>query len=101
MARVQTGVRIDKQLLKVLKALAEYHGVTLGGLIEEIVLHAFQGRPAFDQETLDKIAEIAGVYGLDLLAEGESVVAVQGAPAQAGSLEGAIEELSRLLDPER
>ena len=33
--RVQTGVRIEKRLLKVMKALAEYHDLTLGDLIEE------------------------------------------------------------------
>jgi hypothetical protein len=41
--RVQTGVRIEKRLLKVLKAFAEYHDITLGDLLEGIVLHAFDG----------------------------------------------------------
>jgi hypothetical protein len=41
--RVQTGVRMEKRLLKVLKALAAYHDMTLGDLLEGIVLHAFDG----------------------------------------------------------
>ena len=47
--RVQTGVRIEKRLLKVLKALAEYHDLTLGDLLEGIVLHAFDGKAAFQR----------------------------------------------------
>jgi len=64
--RVQTGLRIEKRLLKVLKALAEYHDLTLGDLIEGIVLHAFEGKSPFGQETLARIAEIKRIYGLDL-----------------------------------
>jgi predicted DNA-binding ribbon-helix-helix protein len=45
--RVQTGVRMEKRLLKVLKALAEFHDLTLGDLLEGIVLHAFDGKSAF------------------------------------------------------
>src|SRR6266700_1520180 len=45
--RVQTGVRLEKRILKVLKALAELHDMTLGDLIEGIVLHAFEGKGAF------------------------------------------------------
>jgi predicted DNA-binding ribbon-helix-helix protein len=40
--RVQTGVRIEKRILKVLKAFAEYHDMTLGDVLEGIVLHAFR-----------------------------------------------------------
>ena len=39
--RVQTGVRVEKRLLKVLKAFAEYHDMSLGDLLEGIVMHAF------------------------------------------------------------
>ncbi len=39
--RVQTGVRMEKRLLKVLKGFAEYHDLSLGDLLEGIVLHAF------------------------------------------------------------
>ena len=44
--RVQTGVRVEKRLLKVLKALAELHDLSLGDLLEGIVLHAFEGKAA-------------------------------------------------------
>jgi hypothetical protein len=64
--RVQTGVRIERRLLKVLKALAEYKNMTLGDLLEGILLHAFEGKSPFTAETLRKIGELKGVYGLDL-----------------------------------
>src|SRR5947209_10957875 len=64
--RVQTGVRIEKRILKVMKALAEYHDMTLGDLIEGIVLHAFDGKCAFRAESLKLIAELKNIYRLDL-----------------------------------
>ena len=64
--RVQTGVRIEKRLLKVMKALAEYHDLTLGDLIEGIVLHAFEGKSPFVADSLKRIAEFKKIYHLDL-----------------------------------
>jgi hypothetical protein len=64
--RTQTGVRIEKRLLKVLKALAEYHDMTLGDLLEGIVLHAFDGRHPFGEETRARITELKRIYKLDL-----------------------------------
>ena len=64
--RVQTGVRMEKRILKVLKALADYHDITLGDLLEGIVLHAFEGKAPFGGETLRKIADLKRVFGLDL-----------------------------------
>ena len=64
--RVQTGVRIEKRILKVLKGLAEYHDLTLGDLIEGIVLHAFEGKAPFDEKNLKKIEELKQIYDLDL-----------------------------------
>lgn len=64
--RVQTGMRIEKRLVKVLKALAEYLDMTLGDLIEGIVLHAFDGRTPFNDNTLKKIKELKKVYELNL-----------------------------------
>ena len=64
--RIQTGVRMERRLLKVLKALAEYKNMTLGDLLEGIVLHAFEGRAPFAAETRRKIAELKGIYELDL-----------------------------------
>ena len=64
--RVQTGVRMEKRLLKVLKALAEYHDLTLGDLLEGIVLHAFEGKPPFPKDSLKLIADLKRIYKLDL-----------------------------------
>jgi hypothetical protein len=64
--RVQTGVRIEKRLLKVLKGFAEYHDLTLGDLLEGIVLHAMEGKCAFSQASLGRIRELKKFYGLDL-----------------------------------
>ena len=64
--RVQTGVRIEKRILKVLKGLAEYHDMSLGDLIEGIVLHAFDGKTPFDEKNLQKIRELKSIYELDL-----------------------------------
>lgn len=63
--RVQTGVRIEKRMLKVLKALAEYFDISLGDLLEGIVLHAFEGKSAFDEETLQRIIALKQVYDMD------------------------------------
>jgi hypothetical protein len=64
--RVQTGVRLEKRLVKVLKGTAEYLDLTLGDLLEGIVLHAFEGKAPFESATLDKIAQLKAIYGLDL-----------------------------------
>jgi hypothetical protein len=64
--RVQTGVRIEKRLLKVLKGFAEYHDMTLGDLLEGIVLHAFDGKTPFSQASLDRIKALKDFYGLEL-----------------------------------
>lgn len=64
--RVQTGVRMEKRILKVLKAFAEYHDLTLGDLLEGIVLHAFDGKTSFGPESLRRIKELKKFYGLDL-----------------------------------
>jgi hypothetical protein len=64
--RVQTGVRIEKRLLKVLKGLAELFDMSLGDLLEGILLHAFEGKSPFDEETRKRITTLKEVYGLDL-----------------------------------
>ena len=63
--RVQTGVRIEKRMLKVLKALAEYFDISLGDLLEGIILHAFEGKSPFQGETLELIETLKVVYGMD------------------------------------
>jgi hypothetical protein len=64
--RVQTGVRIEKRLLKVLKALADYHDLTLGDLLEGIVLHAFDGKAPFSEDSLKRIQDLKRVFRLEL-----------------------------------
>ena len=65
--RVQTGVRMEKRILKVLKGLAEYFDISLGDLLEGIVLHAFEAKaPPFGPEQLRVIEDLKRVYGLDL-----------------------------------
>jgi hypothetical protein len=66
--RVQTGIRLEKRLLKVLKATAELKDMSLGDLLEGIVLHAFEGKPPFSRATLSRIAELRDIYGLTLRA---------------------------------
>jgi hypothetical protein len=64
--RVQTGVRIEKRILKVLKAFAEFHDMTLGDVLEGIVLHAFDGKTPFSPASLHRIRELKKFYELDL-----------------------------------
>jgi len=66
--RVQTGVRMEKRMLKVLKALADSLDLTLGDLLEGIVLHAFEGKAPFPAPTRRKVAELKKVFGLTLTA---------------------------------
>lgn len=64
--RMQTGVRMERRILKVLKGFAEYHDMTLGDLLEGIVLHAFDGKTPFSAESLARIRELKKFYGLEL-----------------------------------
>jgi len=67
--RVQTGIRLEKRLLKVLKGLAEHLDMPVSELIEGMALHAFEGKAPFGEVTLGKIAQLKQVYDLDLTAE--------------------------------
>lgn len=68
--RIQTGVRMERRIVKVLKGLAEYHDMSLGDLLEGIVLHAFEGKAPFtSQGSLERISALKQVYGLDLTAD--------------------------------
>jgi hypothetical protein len=66
--RVQTGVRIEKRMLKVLKATAELKDMSLGDLLEGIVLHAFEGKAPFSPETIKQIEQLKALYGMSLRA---------------------------------
>jgi len=82
--RVQTGVRMEKRLLKVLKALAELHDLSLGDLLEGICLHAFDGKLPFGAEGRRRIAELRKIYGLDLDASDSHRLVERPAATSAG-----------------
>jgi hypothetical protein len=67
--RVQTGIRVEKRMLKVLRALADFLDITLGDLLEGVVLHAFEGEAPFSDDTLKQIEKLKGIYGLTLSAK--------------------------------
>jgi hypothetical protein len=85
--RVQTGVRIERSLLKVLKGLAEYLDLSLGDLIEGVMLHVFEGKLPFEADTITVIGQLREVYGLDLTAADSHKAAEAGA-ADTGSADG-------------
>ncbi len=66
--RIQTGVRLEKRLLKVTKALADSLDLTLGDLLEGVLLHALEGKTPFGPATLARAAQLREVFGLDLSA---------------------------------
>lgn len=66
--RIQTGIRLEKRILKVLKGVAEYHDIYLGDLLEGICLHAFENKPPFSAATLQRIKMLKEVYNLELTA---------------------------------
>lgn len=66
--RVQTGIRIERRILKVLKGLAEHLDISVAELVEALALHAFEGKAPFSPETIRKIAQLKTVYDLDLTA---------------------------------
>lgn len=67
--RMQTGLRLEKRLVKVLKGTAEYLDISMSDLVESIALHAFEGKPVFGDLTLAKIQVLRDVYDLDLTTE--------------------------------
>jgi hypothetical protein len=79
--RTQTGVRLESRLLKVLKALATDLDLSLGDLLEGIVLHAFEGKVPFSVATLKKVKALKAVYGLDLTARDSHQLREGGADA--------------------
>lgn len=66
--RVQIGARMEKTLVKTLKALAEYLDLSLGDLLEGITLHALEGKPPFSAKTLGQIKKLRTIYGLEVKA---------------------------------
>ena len=69
--RIQTGVRLERNVVKVLKAVAADHEMSLGELLEAIVVHAFEGRNLFDRDALRRIRAFTRLYGLRPWMRGE------------------------------
>jgi hypothetical protein len=65
---VQTGVRIEKRVLKILKSVSTFLGISLSDLLEGMILHNFEGKAPFGEETLALIETLRKTYGLDLTA---------------------------------
>jgi hypothetical protein len=86
--RVQTGVRIEKRILLVLKALAASHGLSLGDLLEGIVLHAFEGAAPFGPASIAKIEALRKVYGLDLDARDSHLLVERGSASPGAARKG-------------
>jgi hypothetical protein len=63
--RTQTGVRLEKRLLKVLKAMAELYDLSLAEFLEDLVRDAFAGRAPLLGAALDHAAELMRIYGLE------------------------------------
>jgi hypothetical protein len=83
--RIQTGVRLERRILLVLKALAGSLDVSLGDLLEGIVLHAFEGKAPFDRESMARIAALRQAFELDLTAADSHLLVDAGAPARRRS----------------
>ncbi len=81
--RVQTGVRIEKRILKVLKAIASRYEMTLGDLLEGIVLHSFEGKTPFGDETLAFVKIMRTAHQLDLTAADSHQLTEDGGPDSA------------------
>lgn len=78
--RIQTGVRMERRIVSVLKAAADLHSITLGDLLEGIVLHVFEGKLPFSKESLEKILALKEVFGLDLDASDSHLLVEERAP---------------------
>lgn len=98
--RVQTGVRMEKRLVLVLKALAGAHDLTFGDLLEGIVLHAFEGKAPFGALSLATIAALRQVYKLDLAAA-DSHLLVEASGPVAGRTSRTASAASRSGTPRR
>ena len=62
---MQCGVRLERRLLKVLKALAEYLDISLAEVIELCALTAFEQPDGFSRGTQKRIAALREVYEVD------------------------------------
>lgn len=63
--RIQTGIKLEKRLVKVLKGLAEYNDMSLGELVELIALHAIEREHAFAPDSVGLIKKMKEIYSLN------------------------------------
>lgn len=64
--RVQLGVRMEKRMVKVVKALAEASDMTFGEMLEDIVNHALEGESTFSQpKVLAVVKDFKRLYGMN------------------------------------
>ncbi len=63
--RVQTGVRLEKKMLKVLKGLAEHQDLSVGQMLELILMHAFENRPCFGRGNMKIVKDLKRIYKLN------------------------------------
>ncbi len=72
--RVQLGLRMNKSVVKVLKATAEYMDMPFSALIESMAVTALEGQCIFGPDVMEKIEQFKSIYGmndmLDALAGG-------------------------------
>ena len=66
MERVQVGARMEKTLVKALKALAEYLDLSLGDLLEGDHPARARGEAGLQPATLSHVKKLRTIYGLDL-----------------------------------
>ena len=90
--RAQTGVRIEKRLLKVCKALAALYDLSLAEFFEDLVRGAFAGRPSLSDAAMMQARELMRIYGLE---PGEHRPTVLGASVLAPAPREALAALSR------
>ena len=72
--RVDVRVRMERKTVRVLEALADYRNMTLGELLEKIVLHSFEAVPGqegemsaspYSKESLARIEDLKQTYDMD------------------------------------
>ena len=72
--RVDVSVRMERKIVMVLEALADYRQMSLGELLEKVVLHSFEAAPGhegemcaspYSKESLALIADLKRTYDLD------------------------------------
>ncbi|MBW7876547.1 MAG: hypothetical protein H3C47_11225 [Candidatus Cloacimonetes bacterium] len=65
MIKIQTGIRVDKKLLKVIKGLAEKREQSLAGLVEEILCASLLGEQIITQDEKNTVQKLCEIYCLD------------------------------------